>query len=158
MPIVQSRRVQPLFTFFHTLCVLIALLLFGCQSIPGKKRRGLQQGQQQHPNMAPAQLPVGTIHMVDPQGKYVLIQSSRFLPVEPGASITTVSVDGIETSELKVSPARKGQFLTADIMSGRPGVGDRAVMVHLPKVPSPEVDPNTPNTGGSTDNEIQVLE
>ncbi|MEC8824220.1 MAG: hypothetical protein VXX36_00415 [Verrucomicrobiota bacterium] len=108
--------------------------------------------------MAPAQLPVGTIHMVDPQGKYVLIQSSRFLPVEPGASITTVSFDGIETSELKVSPARKGQFLTADIMSGRPGVGDRAVMVHLPKVPSSEVDPNTPNTGGSTDNEIQVLE
>ena len=158
MPIVQSRRVQPLFLFSRTLCVLTALLLAGCQTVPGKNGKNQKQEQQQPPDMAPTKLPVGTIHMVDPEGKFVLIQSSRFLPVEPETSITTVSANGMETSQLKVSPARKGQFLTADIVSGRPGVGDRAVMLHVPKVSSPEADPFSPNAGGSSDDEIQVLE
>lgn len=123
--------------------------------MPGKK----DKEQHDPPEMTPTQLPVGTVHMVDPAGKFVLIQSSRFLPIEPETAITTVSSNGVETSQLKVSPARKGQFLTADIVSGRPGVGDRAVALHVPKVTDPAMAPFSPNAGGGGgDDEIQVLE
>ncbi len=111
-------------------------------------------GVEQVAELTPIQLPIGTVHMVDPGGSFILIQSSRFLPVEPGTPIVTVSTNGIETAQLVGSSARKGQFITADIKSGRPGVGDRAVMTHVPKVDEPASNPLI--QGSHPD--IQVLE
>lgn len=111
-------------------------------------------GVEQAAELTPIQLPIGTVHMVDPGGSFILIQSSRFLPVEPGTPIVTVSTNGIETAQLVGSSARKGQFITADIKSGRPGVGDRAVMTHVPKVDEPASNPLTQRSHP----DIQVLE
>ena len=98
-------------------------------------------------------VPIGTLHVVRPTENFVLIQSTRFLQLEPGTEIVTYGRGGEETSRLQVSPARKGQFITADIVSGQPRVGDQALMDYA-------VNPGgvTRGTAESADDEIQVLE
>ncbi len=103
---------------------------------------------------APMKIPVGSLHVVRPDEGFVLIRSSRFLQMEPGTDIVTYGNGGAETSRLRVSPAKKGQFVTADILSGSPSVGDQAVMDYA--VSRPDNGTTTPGFGGG--DEIQVLE
>lgn len=103
---------------------------------------------------APMTIPVGSLHVVRPEEGFVLIRSSRFFQIEPGTDIITYGNGGTETSRLRVSPAKKGQFVTADILSGSPKVGDQAVMDYA--VARPGDGATTPGVGG--DDEIQVLE
>ena len=152
MPIVQSCGVQLFFHSLHWFCPLFCCAFISCQAVP--KDHNKAGGVEQAAGLTPIQLPIGIVHMVDPGGSFVLIQSSRFLPVEPGASIVSVSINGIETAQLVGSSARKGQFITADIISGRPGVGDRAVMTDVAKVDKPASDPLSQRRHS----DVQVLE
>lgn len=99
---------------------------------------------------APTKIPIGALHVVRPDEGFVLIRSTRFLQIEAGTDLITYGNGGAETSRLRVSPARKGQFVTADILSGAPKVGDQALMDYVAK--APEIP------GGQASNDIQVLE
>ncbi len=100
-------------------------------------------------------LPIGTIDLVDASGGFVLIRSSRQFQIEPGTMLTVHGDQGEEVATVSVSPARKGVFLTADIVAGMPRKGQQTTMQYEP--PAPET--SDPYDGGGADpNAIQVLE
>lgn len=100
-------------------------------------------------------IPVGSIHMIDPEGRFVLIRSSRTFQVDSGTRMTSYSGDGTITGIFEVSPARKGAFLTADILQGTPRSGEQVLMDYAK--PSMPGAPQQQAQIGS-DSEVQVLE
>tara|TARA_R110000850_G_scaffold17996_12_gene54620 strand:- start:2631 stop:3089 length:459 start_codon:yes stop_codon:yes gene_type:complete len=152
MGIIQPFHVQLVIRYSIFVFAVIPLVFVGCSATgKGESEAGLDVSQS---SGAPMKIPLGAVQMVDSEGHFVLIQSSRFIPVEPETTIVTVGSDGVVTAELIISPARKGQFLTADITSGHPKVGDRAIMDYTPKVREPTRD----ESPIGEDDEIQVLE
>lgn len=95
-------------------------------------------------------LPVGTIHLVDSEEHFVLVRTTRFLDVDPEQELIVMDVNGREAARLRVSPVRKGSFLTADILAGTPEVGNHVVMLHVSGAEERKSD--------SADDEVQVLE
>lgn len=155
---------------FHIFFVVSLLSAFACSSCVTNnllvkekikrqqkkaKIRAEKQAERQV-DLVPQRLPIGIVHMVHPGGEFVLIQSGRNFHLEPGSKITTYSVGGSETAKLEASAASKGEFLTADVISGKPSRGDRAIANFIP----PKRD--TKKTGnaapGVAEDEFQVLE
>ena len=58
----------------------------------------------------------------------MLIQSSRLASIPAEAELFTYNLAGRPTGKLKMSPERKGSFLTADIVQGHTSAGDRVLM------------------------------
>lgn len=141
-----SLKIQVLFP-----ALVVFLPLTGCKTLDGvfgKKEEEPEEAFQQQE----MKVPVGKVHVVSPGGDFVLIRSSKFLTIEPDRILTTIGSGGLETSRLRVSPARKGSFLTADIISGTPNVGDHTLMDYVARQNDPSADPF------ANDDEIQVLE
>lgn len=128
----------------------ILLALSGCKSLPFGKDKKEDESPAQV-GEAQMKVPVGTVHLVSPSGGFALIRSTKFMQIEPGTPLTTVGIGGVETARLEVSPARKGSFLTADILSGIPGQGDHVVMDYRSGVTPAGTEPETAD-------EVQVLE
>ena len=82
------------------------------------------------PSASAMQIPIGTIHHVDREGKFALIKSSRTTRLDPDTQLFSYGPDARMSSHLKISPARKGSFLTADFVDGVPSVGDMVMRVH----------------------------
>tara|TARA_R110002096_G_scaffold119495_10_gene258978 strand:- start:1397 stop:1855 length:459 start_codon:yes stop_codon:yes gene_type:complete len=152
VPIAQLRGVQKHFYIARLVVVIVFLFHGGCKTVSDEKSTDTEPSSQ---GATSRKIPIGSIHMVDPDGKFVLIQSSRHFAIESGVGIASVSESGLETAFLKVSEARKGQFLTADIVSGAPQVGDRAIMDYMPQRTQSGLDIDG---AGGNDDEIQVLE
>lgn len=121
-----------------------------CKTMPWKKKEPEEPAPMGGEAM---KVPVGTVQLVRPDSTFVLIRSTRFLQVEPGTNLTSFNASGMETARLEVSPARKGQFITADILSGTPGSGDQVLMDYV--VPTPQTEAERQ---AATANEVQVLE
>ncbi|MEZ5384639.1 MAG: hypothetical protein R3F13_03910 [Prosthecobacter sp.] len=66
---------------------------------------------------------IGTIEMVNPEQNYVLINCTERLNIPAGTEIVAQGSDGSK-STLKVTPERKGNYITADIKDGEPKVQD----------------------------------
>ena len=66
---------------------------------------------------------VGTIEMVNPEQNYVLINCAQRLNLPAGTEIVAQGADGTKAT-LKVTPERKGNYITADITEGEPKVQD----------------------------------
>ena len=71
---------------------------------------------------APAPKPIGVVSLVNEKLSFVLIQTSE-MP-EVGTALQVRARDGQETASLKVSTAQKPPFLIADILKGKPHVGE----------------------------------
>ncbi len=140
------------------LATVLALVLPGCKTLSLKKDAATDNETpaaiEESPEPPSMKIPVGTIHHVDPAGGFVLIRSSRILQIEPGTIISVLGDDGTPIGSVEVSPARKGQFLTADILSGTPLAGQRTLMEYA----QPLSGAPAPVPGGAGDDEIQVLE
>lgn len=153
-PVLHSDKVQTSLKIQVLFPALVVFLpLTGCKTLDGafgKKEEEPEEAFQQQE----MKVPVGKVHVVSPGGDFVLIRSSKFLTIEPDRILTTIGSGGLETSRLKVSPARKGSFLTADIISGTPNVGDHTLMDYVAKQNDPSADP----FANANDDEIQVLE
>lgn len=87
---------------------------------------------------------IGTVAMVNPEQRFVLIRTQGKVPMSAGQELTVLDSSGAE-SKIKVSPEKKLDFLTADILSGNPSVGGM-VFFKLDKKALPPVDPNPPPT------------
>ncbi len=120
----------------------------GCSILPEKKQNADQAGEAIRNQ--PTKIPVGNVHLVNFEKGFVLIRSSRFLDIEPERELLVTGDDGTEIAKLRVSPARKGSFLTADILYGTPQVGNHVLMVHRSAA--------SRNQPTSRDEAIQVLE
>jgi hypothetical protein len=68
----------------------------------------------------PRRIPIGTVHLVNSDAKFVLIKSSRTLRIPEGADLFSYAAVGIPSGKLKLSAERKGAFLVADIIGGNP--------------------------------------
>lgn len=101
-------------------------------------------------------LPVGVVQHVDAGARFVLIRSGRGFQIEPGTILTIRGDRGEGVATVKVSPARKGAFLTADFVEGIPSTGQTATLEHRPPAASggaAPFDPAAPDAGA-----VQILE
>lgn len=69
---------------------------------------------------------VGSVEMVNPESKFVIVRLGSNAPIAVDTSLTTISPTGT-VAKLKVTPERKGIFATADIVEGEPQKGDTVV-------------------------------
>ncbi|MEM6916157.1 MAG: hypothetical protein AAF491_06275 [Verrucomicrobiota bacterium] len=125
--------------------------LSGCRSTDDKEKEEGPASVGAEPTMM---VPVGTVHVIRAEENFVLVRSSRFLGVESGTDLVAYRNGSVESARLRVSPARKGQFITADILSGSPEVGDQVLMNYSPTQRTPSGPAGQPSGG----DEIQVLE
>lgn len=87
---------------------------------------------------------IGTVEMVNPEQRFVLVRTQGKIAMSAGQELTVVDSSGVE-SKIKVSPERKLDFLTADIVSGNPKAGGM-VFFKYDKKALPPSDPNPPPT------------
>jgi len=66
---------------------------------------------------------IGVIELVNPEQNYVLINCEQRLNIPAGTEIVAQGPGGAKT-KLKVSPERKGNYITADITEGVPQLRD----------------------------------
>jgi hypothetical protein len=66
---------------------------------------------------------IGVIELVNPEQNYVLINCEQRLNIPAGTEIVSQNADGSKT-KLKVTPERKGNYITADITEGTPQLRD----------------------------------
>jgi len=77
---------------------------------------------------------VGVIELVNPEQNYVLINCEQRLGIPAGTEIIAQGADGSK-ARLKVSPERKGNYITADITEGTPQVRDLVLHQVRPGAP-----------------------
>jgi hypothetical protein len=95
--------------FFAAVCVLAC----GC-------------AHQQKKMPAPLHRQLGVIVLVNEDERFVLIDTGMEVEPQPGQALKSFT-DGQESGVLTVSPERKAQFVTADIVQGAPQKGDTVV-------------------------------
>lgn len=122
-------------------CALLPLL--GSCSALKKQKDGLVQGSENSPD-GPAYL-IGLVELVNPEQQFVLIRTEGAVKVPPGDQIITIDATGAQ-SKLKVTPEKKQNHLTADILEGNPKVGN--LVVHRPA--QQQVKPVTPPSAPAT--------
>ena len=154
MVILHSPAVQSVTRHLVRVALVGILATTGCQTMKQDKEEPPAEEQEEEASM---KVPVGSIHMVHPDGQFVLIKSSRFLQIEPGTELTTYDISGVPTGRLLVSPARKGVFMTADIIEGAPEAGNHTLMDYTPRQPT-QATPGPAEGGPPPEDEIQVLE
>ncbi|HEY1082664.1 MAG TPA: hypothetical protein VGE29_10400 [Prosthecobacter sp.] len=97
---------------------------------------------------APKPTLIGIVEMVNPEQNYVLVRCENIPPLDVGTELTALDATGVE-SKLKVTPERKGRYLTADIVSGQPRVTNlvliKAGAEIKPPPPSPPPPPTMPS-------------
>lgn len=140
--------------------VLLAVL-GSCRTTAGKKGGDAAADEapataRDSPPGPPMTLPVGLVHHVDETARFVLIRSGRGLQLEPETILTVHGDQGETVARLKVSPARKESFLTADFLEGVPRKGQQVTMEYQSPPHEPAAAPSIPDA--SDPNAIQVLE
>ncbi|MDB6004491.1 MAG: hypothetical protein JWR15_1478, partial [Prosthecobacter sp.] len=80
---------------------------------------------------------IGVIELVNPEQNYVLINCEQRVDIPPGTEIISQGVNG-SNAKLRVTPERKGNYITADITQGTPVVRDLVVYQVKPgEAPAP---------------------
>lgn len=103
---------------------LLSLLLSLCQcSWLLNKTAGLFKKKPSKDNRVGEAKVVGVIELVNPEQNYVLINCEQRLHIPAGTEVISQKADGSKT-KLKISPERKGNYITADIIEGSPDVRD----------------------------------
>jgi hypothetical protein len=67
---------------------------------------------------------LGEIRQVNFEARFALVDASTAAGTTPGEALLTIA-GGRQTSELKLTELSSPPFLIADIVSGKPAVGDR---------------------------------
>lgn len=132
---------RPLQSLFFLL--VLAFVLSGCGLLKQKKKE-VPAG--------PKTTLIGIVEMVNPEQNYVLIRCEQVPALGAGTELVALDATGVE-SKLKLTPERKGRYLTADITSGSPKVanlvihktsGDTPLTPSSGPVPLPQAAPTTP--------------
>lgn len=105
-------------------CLLLLPLLCSCTFLANQLGgMGLFAKKKPKDNRTGEVKVIGVIELVNPEQNYVLINCEQRLAIPPGTEILAQNPDGSKV-RLKVSPERKGNYITADITEGVPQVRD----------------------------------
>lgn len=121
------------------LTLLITFTGAGCGLLRRKKP--------QPPSPASPKVVIGRVEMVNPELKFALIHTIERAAIPAGSDLITANEAG-ETARLKMSPERKGVFMTADIVSGEPMKGETVIWMRgsdptaVAPPPAPVVEPS----------------
>ncbi len=107
------------------LFVLLALSLTSCQALRNRLHRNGKTGDKQ--DLAPKGTTiVGSVEMVNPDAQFVIVRLGSNISFAPNSELISVNEEGKQT-KLKITPERKGLFVTADMVEGEPHQGDIVV-------------------------------
>jgi hypothetical protein len=157
--IAQFSDVQVLFRIRGVLFAMALLaILASCRTAAQKKGEEATAAAATPSSLdrSPIRLPVGVVHHVDETARFILIRSSKGLQLEPETILTVHGDQGQEIARVKVSPARKESFLTADFLEGVPVKGRQVTMEYESASPERASEPAT--TVFPDHNAIQILE
>lgn len=133
-----NRRMPAL----RLLSLLVLLGLPGCTWLLGKAGGAFAKKLPKDNRTGKAKV-VGVIDMVNPEQQYVLINCEQRLNLPAGTEIIAQNADGSKAT-LKVTPERKGNYITADIKEGVPQVKDIVLYQLKPgDLPPPPAAPGT---------------
>lgn len=123
-----------------SLLVLLGLAVSGCSWVDGKtggflsgmlSKKAAKNSKKGDFRM------VGVVEMVNPEQNYVLINCDQRQNLAAGTEILAQNADGTRV-KLKVTPERKGNYITADIQEGVPQVKDVVLQQIKPgELPAP---------------------
>lgn len=123
--------------FFAAPALLVCLTLPSCslvraglRKIPWKKKKAAEDAKDNDTTRV-----IGVIEMVNPEQKFVLIRTQMRIAISPGQELSAMDGAG-GFARLKVTPEKKQDFLTADIVDGNPRSGN---IVTLKPVANPAV-------------------
>lgn len=106
--------------------------------LPKKSQKNNPDEKSQSPQTPPANQNVGEVSYVDEESKFILIRQAPTQKVPPNTALVTKNAAGKVTANLVASPAAKGTFMAADIISGNPARGN-FVLVSVDDKTKPEV-------------------
>lgn len=112
----------------HHLCLAALLLgLSSCTYLENKlaARKAASKKSSEDKRIREAKV-IGVIEMVNPEQNYVLINCEQQVDIPAGTEILSQGVNGTD-GKLKVTPERKGNYITADIVEGSPQVRDLVI-------------------------------
>jgi len=132
-----------------TLLLILPVMLGSC----GLLRKLFHKKEKPGKDAGMKDLYIGSIEMVNPEQRFVLVQTGMKLNLQPGWKLETRPVSGTR-SVLAVSPEQKLNFLSADIIEGYPQKGDIVVLppqtgATPPGAPHQPGVPPVPATTGS---------
>ncbi len=114
--------------FLRHLCLLLLLGLSSCTYLENKFGGMMPSPSKKSPEdkrIGQAKV-IGVIELVNPEQNYVLINCEQRVDIPPGTEIISQGVNG-SNAKLRVTPERKGNYITADITQGTPVVRDLVV-------------------------------
>jgi hypothetical protein len=105
------------------LLVLLAITFTSCQALRNAFHR---QAKDAAPTTPAGASVVGAIEMVNPDAQFVIVRMNSSAPIAASTELISVDAEGKQT-KLKVTPERKGLFVTADVVQGTAHQGDIVV-------------------------------
>lgn len=133
------------------LLILLALVvapLCSCGTVQKKLLSRKQAKEKKDESAESRDVFLGIVESVNPEQKFVLVRLDRRMQVATGTTLDVRSPGGLK-STLVVTPEHKMNFLSADITSGVPAVGD-TVMLPPQAVPAPALAPAPDPVPGPT--------
>jgi hypothetical protein len=128
--------------FLRHLCLLLLLGLSSCSYLA--KKFGSSKKSPEDKRVGEAKV-IGVIELVNPEQNYVLINCEHRVDIPAGTEIISQGINGTD-AKLKVTPERKGNYITADITQGTPQLRDLVVYQVKRDAPPP---PTTTTASGA---------
>ena len=141
-------RINEAMRFLRIICLLPLLGFSSCSYLLGNAAKmGMFDKTLKKNNRTGEAKLIGTIELVNPEQNYVLINCEQRLNIPAGTEIVSQNADGTK-AKLRVTPERKGNYITADIKEGMPQARDLVLYQIKPgDLPTPTVTPSETVTG-----------
>lgn len=128
--------------FLRHLCLPLLLGLSSCSYFANKFASSKKSAEDKRVGEAKV---IGVIELVNPEQKYVLINCEHRVDIPAGTEIISQGINGTD-AKLRVTPERKGNYITADITQGTPQLRDLVVYQIQRDAPPP---PTTTTASGA---------
>lgn len=138
------------------LCLLLLPSVCGCSWLINKTAGFFQKKPSATTPVGEVRL-IGVVELVNPEQNYVLINCEQRLNIAAGTEIIAQNPDG-SRAKLKVSPERKGTYITADILEGTPQLQDLVLHPNAAANPSsPNLQPRAPTAPPTIGNQTSLV-
>ena len=113
-------------SFLRHLCLPLLLGLSSCTYLENKFGSLIPSKKSAEDKRIGEAKVIGVIELVNPEQNYVLINCEQRVDIPAGTEIISQGINGSD-AKLKVTPERKGNYITADITQGLPQLRDLVV-------------------------------
>jgi hypothetical protein len=128
--------------FLRHLCLPLLLGLSSCTYFANKFASSKKSSEDKRVGEAKV---IGVIELVNPEQNYVLINCEHRVDIPAGTEIISQGTNGTD-AKLRVTPERKGNYITADITQGTPQLRDLVLYQIKRDAPPP---PTTTTASGA---------